>query len=63
MQDTLKDLVGGVWFIDIYSGTPLLWTPWGTWCEVSCIERCSHLRDKVLERKCIWRSVLYREVS
>ena len=27
-----------------YSGTPLLWTPWGPG-EVSCIERCTHFRN------------------
>ena len=27
----------------VYSGTPLLWTPWGPG-EVSCIERCPHFR-------------------
>ena len=27
-----------------YSGTPLLWTPWGPG-EVSCIESCSHFRN------------------
>ena len=26
-----------------FSGTPLLWTPWGPG-EVSCIERCPHFR-------------------
>ena len=26
-----------------YSGTPLLWTPWGP-SKVSCIERCPHFR-------------------
>ena len=29
----------------VYSGAPLLWTPWGPG-EVSCIERCPHFRCK-----------------
>ena len=36
-----------------YSGTSLLWTPWGP-SKVSCIERCPHFRDKFLLRKYIW---------
>ena len=36
-----------------YSGTPLLWTPWGP-SKVSCIERCAHFRGKFLLRKHIW---------
>ena len=36
-----------------YSGTPLLWTPWGP-SKVSCIERCPHFRGKFLLRKHIW---------
>ena len=27
-----------------YSGTPLLWTPWGPG-EVPCTERCPHFRN------------------
>ena len=30
---------------DDYSGTPLLWTPWGPG-KVSCVERCPHFRSK-----------------
>ena len=30
----------------IYSGAPLLWTPWGP-SKVSCIERCPHFRGKI----------------
>ena len=37
----------------MYSGTPLMWTPWGPG-EVSCIERCPHFRGKFLLRKHIW---------
>ena len=37
----------------IYSGTPLLWTPWGPG-EVSCIERCPHFRGRFILRKHIW---------
>ena len=37
----------------IYSGTPLLWTPWGPG-EVSCIERCPHFRGKFTLGKHIW---------
>ena len=33
----------------VYSGTPLLRTPWGSG-EVSCIERCPHFR----RRKHVW---------
>ena len=33
-----------------YSGTPLLWTPWGPG-KVSCIERCPYFRGKFLLRK------------
>ena len=36
----LKDLVK----CPVYSGTPLLWKPWGPG-EVSCIERCPHFRN------------------
>ena len=36
-----------------YSGTPLLWTPWGP-SKVSCMERCPHFRGKFLLRKHIW---------
>ena len=36
-----------------YSGTSLLWTPWGP-NKVSCIERCPHFRGKFLLRKHIW---------
>ena len=31
----------------VYSGTPLLWTPWGPG-EVSCIEGCPHFRGKFI---------------
>ena len=31
--------------VHVYSGAPLLWTPWGPG-EVSCIERCPHFRGK-----------------
>ena len=31
----------------VYSGTPLLWTPWGPG-KVSCMERCPHFRSKFL---------------
>ena len=37
----------------IYSGTSLLWTPWGP-NKVSCIERCPHFRGKFILRKHIW---------
>ena len=37
----------------VYSGTPLLRTPWGPG-EVSCIERCPHLCGKFILRKHIW---------
>ena len=36
----------------VYSGTPLLWTPWGPG-EVSCIERCPQFRGNFI-RKHIW---------
>ena len=38
-----------------YSGTPLLWTPWGP-SKVSskCIERCPHFRGKFILREHIW---------
>ena len=39
--------------INMYSGTSLLWTPWGP-SKVSCIERCPHFRGKFLLRKHIW---------
>ena len=45
-----------------YSGTPLLWTPWGP-NKVSCIERCPHFRDKFILRAHIWDIVLNTEVS
>ena len=50
--------------ICMYSGAPLLWTPWGPG-KVSCIERCPHLRGKFLFRKHIWdiASVFNTEVS
>ena len=32
-----------------YSGTPLLWTPWGP-SKLSCIERCPHFRGKFILR-------------
>ena len=35
----------------VYSGTPLLWTPWEPG-KVSCKERCPYFRD-VLEEYCI----------
>ena len=47
-----------------YSGTSLLWTPWGP-SKVSCIERCPHFRGKFLLRKHIWdiaKCPLYRGV-
>ena len=37
----------------VYSGTSLLWTPWGPG-GMSCIERCPHFRDKCTLRKRIW---------
>ena len=37
----------------VYSGTSLMWTPWGPG-EVSCIERCPHFRGKFMLRKHIW---------
>ena len=36
-----------------YSGTSLLWTPWGH-SKVSCIEKCPHFRGKFILRKHIW---------
>ena len=40
----------------MYSGTSLLWTPWGPG-EMSCIERCPHLSLRGIHtylRKHIW---------
>ena len=34
------------WLFKEFSGTPLMWTPWGLG-EVSCIERCPHFRGKI----------------
>ena len=42
----------------VYSGTSLLWTPWGPG-EVSCIEWNPSIADTLRT----WQSVLYREVS
>ena len=43
-----------------YSGTPLMWTPWGPG-EVSCIEKCPHFRGKFIH---IWDTAKYStEVS
>ena len=42
----------------VYSGTPQLWTPWGPG-EVSCIERCPHLRGKFTLGKHIWDTAKY----
>ena len=41
------------WNYAEYSGTPLLWTPWGPG-EVSCIERCPHFRGRFILRKHVW---------
>ena len=37
----------------VYSGAPLLWTPWGPG-EVPCIDRCPHFRGKFVPRKHVW---------
>ena len=39
--------------IHLYSGTPLLWTPWGPG-KVSCLEGCPHFKGKFLQRKHSW---------
>ena len=48
-----------------YSGTPLLWTPWGPG-EVPCIERCPHFfRGNLLLRNRTWdvaKCPKYRDV-
>ena len=49
----------------VYSGTPLLWTPWGPG-EVSCIERCPHFRGINLLQESVFGtqiSVLSTEMS
>ena len=49
----------------VYSGTPLLWTPWGPG-EVSCIEKCPHFRgNNILRKYIIWNiaKCLISEVS
>ena len=39
----------------LYSGTPLLWTPWGPTCsKVSCIEKCPHFRGKFVFKRAIF---------
>ena len=52
LQRTLYIPYRGI-FRGAYSGTSLLWTPWGP-SKVSCIERCPHFRGKFLLRKHIW---------
>ena len=45
----------------VYSGTSLLWTPWGP-AKVSCIERCPHFRGKFILQKDIAKCLKYRGV-
>ena len=37
----------GIYSNSYYSGTPLLWVPWGP-SRVSCIERCPHFGGKFM---------------
>ena len=55
LKEHLDYLVGIPCRIQVlwYSGTPLMWTPWGPG-EVSCIERCPLFRGKFTLRKHIW---------
>ena len=43
-DDSVPDIVYFQVIYGLYSGTPLLWTPWGPG-EVSCIERCPRFRS------------------
>ena len=40
-----------VFTLEIYSGTPPLWTPWGPG-EVSGLERCPHFRVTLGKHLC-----------